>query len=154
MKVPYSEGTLFAVPLRQGGFAVGVVARASIKGKVILSYFFGPHRTSVPSLAEVEKLKPSEAVRVLQVGDLSLLNGTWPIIGRGASWERSEWPMPVFVRKDPLSRKAWRVHYSDKDPNRIELEEPEPYESALECDALFGAGAAEVELTRLLERSK
>lgn len=151
MRLPYSEGTSFVVPLRQGGFAVGVVARASAAGKVILCYFFGPSRTSIPSLADVDKLELSDAVLVVRVGDLSLMDGDWPIVGPIASWNRFEWPMPIFVRKDPLSHRAWRVQYSDKDPRKIEGEESEPYESTLERDAVYGAGAAEILLTNLLE---
>lgn len=154
MKLPYSEGTWFAVPLRQGGFAVGVVARATAEGKVILCYFFGPSRTSVPALPDVERFGPSDAVRVLRVGDLSLLQGEWPIIGNTASWKRLEWEIPPFVRRDDLSRKAWRVQYSDADPNSIEHEEPEQYESTLERDAVLGAGAVELVLTKLLTAQK
>jgi len=150
VKLPYGEGTWFAVPLRQGGCAVGVVARATAKGKVILCYFFGPRRTDLPTLAEVERLKPADAVRVVRVGDLSLFRGEWPIIGQTASWKRSEWPMPPFVCRDPLSRKVWRVYYSDTNPGAIDREESEQYESALEDDGLFGAGAAELVLTKLL----
>jgi hypothetical protein len=151
MKLPYSEGTWFALPLRDTGFAVGVVARARKAGKITICYLFGPRRESVPTLTEVEGLKPVDAIRVLQVGDLSLINGEWPIIGQAASWTRSEWPMPDFVRKDPLSQRAWRVQYSDKDPGKVEREVPEPFESTLEKDALFGAGAVELVLTSELK---
>ena len=151
MKLPYREGTMFGVPLRQGGFAVGLVARATAKGKVILCYFFGPSRSVVPVLAEVELLKPSDAIRVVRVGDLSLIRGQWPIIGQAKSWNRSEWPMPTFVRHDSLSRKAWRVYHSDIDPNLIDREEPEQYENTFEDDGLYGAGAAELVLTKLLK---
>ena len=150
MKLPYREGTWFGVPLRQGGFAVGLVARATAKGKVILCYFFGSRHTTVPALPEVERLKPSDAIRIIRVGDLGLIRGEWPIIGQANSWERSHWPMPPFARLDPLSRKAWRVYHSDSDPNLIDREEPEQYESTLEDDGLFGAGAAELVLTKLL----
>ena len=150
MKLPYREGTWFAVPLEQGAFAVGVVARATTKGKVILCYFFGPRRRSVPTLAEVESLNPSDTIRVIRVGDLSLLRGEWPIIGQSLSWKRSDWPMPAFVRRSELSRKAWRVQYSDDNPNAIDREETEPYDSTLERDSVFGAGAAELVLTKVL----
>ncbi|MCC6677040.1 MAG: immunity 26/phosphotriesterase HocA family protein [Phycisphaerales bacterium] len=150
MKLSYREGTWFAVPLRQGGFAVGVVARATTEGEVILCYFFGPRRTAVPALDEVERLNPNDAIQVVRVGDLSLIRGEWPIIGKTALWQRSDWPMPSFVRRDDLSRKAWRVQYSDVNPNSIDHEEREQYESTLNCDAVLGSGAAELVLTKLL----
>jgi hypothetical protein len=150
VKLPYREGTWFAVPLREGGFAVGVVARATTKGKVILCYFFGPHRTAVPSLSDLERLKPSDAIRVLRVGDLSLICGEWPIIGQTTSWKRSDWPMPPFIRRSELSGRAWRVQYSDADPNAMDREEPESYNTKLEEDSVFGSGAVELVLTKVL----
>jgi hypothetical protein len=61
--------------------------------------------------------------------------------------------MPSFVRRNDLSRKAWRVQYSDVDPNAIDHEELEQYESSVERDAVLGSGAAELVLTKaLMER--
>ncbi len=129
---------------------VGVVARATVEGKIILAYFFGPQRTGVPALREVELLKPRDAIRIVRVGDLSIIRGEWPIIGDASSWKRSDWPMPPFARRDHLSRKAWRVQYSDADPNLIDHEEPVSFETNLERDAVFGSGAAELLLTKVL----
>jgi hypothetical protein len=151
MKLPYREGTWFAVPLRDGGFGVGVVARMSPEGKIILCYFFGPRRTSVPSLKEVESLDPAGAIRVIRIGDLSLIRAEWPIIGNSPLWNRSDWTMPPFARRDDVSGTAWRVQYSDSDPNAIDREIAEPYESSLERDSVFGAGAVELLMTRLLK---
>jgi hypothetical protein len=59
--------------------------------------------------------------------------------------------MPAFVRREEFSGRAWRVHYSDADPNQVVGEEPEPSDSTtLEQDVMFGAGAAEIELTELV----
>ena len=150
-KLPYSEGTWFAIPLRNGGFGVGVVARATRKGRVILAYFFGPRRDAVPSLSELEHLTPDKAICAICVGDLGLITGTWPIVGNLKSWDRSLWPMPVFVRRDPISRKAWKVYYSDTDPNLPVSEVRTSYDdTSLRKDSLYGAGAAEIELTELL----
>ena len=46
MKLPYSEGSVFLVPLRNGGYARGVVARATGEGKGLFGYFFGPRLAS------------------------------------------------------------------------------------------------------------
>jgi hypothetical protein len=150
MNLPYNEGTWFSVPLRNGSFTIGVVARTTNEGKVILCYFFGPARPYIPKYDEIKSLKPSNAICVVRVGDLSLLKGEWPIISHSTSWKRSDWVMPPFVRRDDLSHKAWRVCYSDINPNLIDHEESEPYESTLERDAVLGAGAAELVLTKLL----
>jgi hypothetical protein len=152
MKLPYHEGTWFAIPLRQGGFAIGLIARATARGKVILCYFFGPKRATVPSLADVENLMPKDALRILQVGDLGLVKGLWPIIGFSTSWRRSDWPIPPFIRREPFSGRAWKVLYSDTDPNKVINEEPISSETSdIETDSLFGGGAAELLLTKLLK---
>ncbi len=157
MKLPYREGTWFAIPLRHGGFAVGIVARA--KGGSLLCYFYGPRCNLVPKLAEVEKRKPQDALRRLHVGDLGLIDGSWPIIGHPTSWSRDDWPMPIFIRREvPLLiqgkmsvPRAWRVYRSDTDPNKVIREEREEFNStSFEEDGLFGAGAVEIELTKLL----
>lgn len=150
--LPFKEGTWIAVPLRHGGYAVGRVARYTPKGEIILTYFFGPKRERVPTLDEIEHLKPREAIKVIRVSALGLLDGSWPIIGDSAQWEREKWPIPAFIRRDPLSRTAWRVVYADDDPNSVPSEVRIPYETAgLEPDRLSGGKAAEVRLSKILE---
>lgn len=154
MRSSYREGDWFAVPLDEGGFAVGLVARAN-PGGVLLGYFFGPRRKEVPSLEELADLEPSQAGLVAMFGHLGLKGGTWPIIGRSASWRRSDWPMPVFVRYEELTGRLFRVVYKDDDPNEVIGEEQiesvgkEEYPK----DGLLGARAAEKVLTALLRRT-
>ncbi len=105
--LPFKEGTWFAVPLQDSGYAVGRVARLSPDGAVILAYFFGPKRKSVPTLGEIEQLQPTDSVAALRASELGLLDGRWPIIGDSESWDRNRWPIPAFVRRDPLSATAW-----------------------------------------------
>ena len=149
-KLPYREGTWFAVPLEGGGFGTGIVARSGPRGRILLAYFFGPKRSSVPALAEVESLKAQDAVLAIKISDLGLFKGMWPIIGNAEVWQRSDWPMPVFVRRE--GRYAWLVHYADDYPNRVEAEEPAPpnFEAHLRIDSIYGFGAAEFHLTKAL----
>jgi hypothetical protein len=72
----YREGDWFAVPLRAGGFAAVIVARA-MPGRegVLLGYFFGPRRDRVPTLDELSALSASDAVLVERFGDLGILDG-------------------------------------------------------------------------------
>jgi hypothetical protein len=151
MTLHYEEGTLFAVPLRCGGYALGLIARMTRKGRVLLCYFFAQKHSTIPDLAEIPDLQERDAAKVMMIGDLSLYKREWPVIGKLPSWDRSKWPVPVFVRRSELSEKAWLVYYSDKDPNRIEKEVPTPYPSSeYPPDSMHGAGAAEIILTRLL----
>lgn len=150
-KVKYAEGDWFAVPLRGGGFGVGVVARSNPKA-ALLGYFFGPRRAEVPVLTDVEDLKPGDAVLVRKFGHLGLTGGTWPIIGRLEGWDRDEWPMPIFVRYEELSGRTFHVFYDDDDPNKLLREEQVPPGAAEQGpkDGLMGAGFAEKVLTTLL----
>lgn len=146
---PYREGTWFAVPLRTGGYGIGRVARNSGNG-VAYGYFFGPCHESVPIDFDVISLQPSKAILKVKFGDLGLLNGEWPIISQIAEFERGEWPLLPFVRIDEVSGRAWMEIYTDK----MELVSEKP------CDpthlqqysesGLFGYGAVEKRLTRLL----
>src|SRR2546427_9568860 len=109
-RLTYREGMWFAVPLRNGGYAVGIVARKAKRG-VLLGYFFGPRRQAVPVLEEVERLKPNDAILVKVFGDLGLLDGSWPIIGLASSWDRGRWPMAVFGRVEEFTGRSLRVEY-------------------------------------------
>ena len=153
MKISYEEGAWFAVPLRNGGVAIGLVARTARKGGVFLGYFFGPRRKAFVDLREVQDLRPENAVLVAQVGDLSLIRGDWPIVGYSAAWKRPDWPIPPFRRVDPLTHKVWRVQYSDLDANVIVSEEPlSRDDETIREDSLLGSGAAELVLTNLLSQ--
>lgn len=81
-RLPYKDADWFAVPLREGrGFGAGVVARHDGRGGVI-GYFFGVRFDEVPSIADIEGLRPSEALRVMRFGDLRLIKRTGPSSGR------------------------------------------------------------------------
>jgi hypothetical protein len=149
MTLQYSEGSVFLIPLRNGGYARGVVARAGSKGKVLFGYFFGPRIESIGAIA-LDGLNPTDAVLRIRFGDLGLINGAWPILGNIPNWNRTEWPMPEFVRRDPLSGKAWLVRRSDTNPGRIDSERSIDFECQLQVDALAGYGAVEIKLTKII----
>jgi hypothetical protein len=149
--LPYQEGTWFAMPLRQGGYAIGMIARMAPRGRIVLAYFFGPKWDIIPALGFAEGLQSKDAVNCLRIGDLGLIDGSWHVLGVLPNWNRQAWPMPTLVRRDELSKRAWRSVYSDSDPSKLTREEPIPYEGCeLERDALYGYGAAELLLTKLL----
>jgi len=74
MKLPYSEGSVFLVPLRDGGYARGVVARAGPKGKILMGYFFGP-RLATRDDMPLSDLAPAQAILRMRFADLGLING-------------------------------------------------------------------------------
>lgn len=151
MRSKSKEGDVFAVPLRSGGYAVGLIARiAKNNSGGMLGYFFYPKYHDVPSQAVIESLQPAAAIKAIIFGDLSILRGEWPVVGAISDWNRERWPMPEFIRKDDISRKAWKVKYSEDDLSTIVSEQPEAFDSPLERDAVYGAGAVELLLTKLL----
>jgi hypothetical protein len=151
-QLPYREGAWFAVPLRDGGYACGVVARMAPTGGVLVGYFFGPRRVKVQSLEELRALRPEQAVLVQRFGDLHLVDDKWPILGYLDGWRRDDWPMPAFGRYIEIDEKAWRVVYQNDDPNSVPRETRISVEEAqhLPDNGLLGAGLAEIMLTRLL----
>lgn len=152
-KLPYAEGSVVLVPLRKGGVARGVIARAGPKGKALLGYFFGPYLT-VAGDAQTDDLQPADALLRARFGDLGLINGEWQVIGVISNWNRAEWPMPDFVRRDPLGVLRPRlVRRSDIDPLLVEAEYVIDDDTGLEPDAAYGYGAVEIELTKRLYRS-
>lgn len=149
-KLPYAEGVVFLIPLRSTGFARGVVARATAAGEVLLGYFFGPRLASTDAIT-LDDLEPAKAVLKLRFGDLGLIDGKWPICGTLPNWNRSEWPIPDFVRRDPLGYlKPVLVRYADDNPNRVEAEYVVEDDIGLAADSISGYGAVEVKLTKLL----
>lgn len=137
------EGDAYGVPLPSGGFATVVVARVAPKGGVTLGYFFGPRAPSVPDIGSLEGLQRNGATLILQFGDLGIVEGTWPRIGRMPGWDRRKWPMPPFKRRGVLDDRLWRVEYDDNNPNSTPRESPigEAEAAALPDDGLYGAVA-------------
>jgi hypothetical protein len=149
IRLPYPEGTWFAVPLRTNGFAVGVLARVAGNGPAF-GYFFGPKRSHVPELKEVQDLTAKDTILQGMFGDLGLLNGSWPVLGRSETWRRDDWPLPPLVRVDPDGSTAFMSFYSDD----LILDREETCDPSCAThfpeDGLWGYGAVEKRLTRLV----
>lgn len=152
MRISYREGDWFAVPLRGGGWATGVVARKA-RSAVLLGYFFGPPRSAPPGIQEVADLCAQDAILVERFGDLGIIDGSWPLIGSSPTWDRAQWPMPMFCRREPLSGRAFLVEYPDANPNGIPRETPVDHSECdhLPRDGMSGFGSVERELTRRLK---
>jgi hypothetical protein len=147
----YGEGDVFAVPLDdRAGYGVGLVARADGCG-VVLGYFFGPARLELPALGDLGELTVEAAVAVHWFGDLSLVRGEWPRIGRLPHWRRAAWPVPAFGTYNVLLEQAFRLEYPHEtfgDVREVPVTRAEA--DALPWGALFGAGLVEGMLTELL----
>ncbi len=151
-KPAHPEGTCFVLPLRDGDYARGVVARTNGKG-AMFGYFFGP-RLKSPALAVVDHtLHPKNAVLVGKFGDLGLLEEKWQAIGKITPWSRTDWPMPPLCRIDKMAGAAFISHY-DEDTFRcvkevrVKLDEIKP--DSFPQDGLLGYVAAEIVVTKAL----
>jgi len=150
-RLKYAEGDVFAIPLEKNGYTLGVVARTSSIGMILLGYFFDIRRETIPDAADFQNLRPEIAIWKVRIGDLHLMSGRWPIIGRIRNWNRNDWPMPKFIRRDPLTGRIKIISYKDDDPVRSKHEELVHQEHAeLERDATYGAGVVEHRLSKLL----
>ena len=150
-KLPYKEGDWFAIPLRKGGYALGLVARLDGTGGII-GYFFGPRHEQLPTKEEIMGLSADSAVLIRHFGDLGLLRGEWPIISHSSVWNRAHWPLPAFARISMDDKQALRIEYAETDINQPIREVPISIEEAhrLPEDGVSGYGAIEIRLTKLL----
>jgi len=153
-KLTYREGDLFVLPLRERGYAVGLVARSGPRGRVLFGYFFGPRYPETPKLSELTNLSPEDAILRCRFGDLSLMEGAWPVLGQMPGWERAAWKMPPFVRHDPLTGGKTQVIYSDANPNVVVSEMKLAPDADIEPkDGMAGAGFVELKMTKLLSET-
>jgi immunity protein 26 of polymorphic toxin system len=151
-KLPYKVGDWFVAPLRGNRrYAVGRIARVAPRGKIILCYFFGPPVSRVPKAAELEGRSPKDAVLVARCGDLALINGEWIIVG-SSSLMLDEWGMPKFRRTESISGTNFIVMYAENDPSReVDERKVSPtFVAGLPANDLFGCGAVEIRLSKLL----
>jgi len=145
-----TEGTVFGIPLQDGGFAIGLIARASRRG-VLLGYFWAEWK-ELPEVGSLT-LSRDDTILVARFGDLFLQTGRWVELGTLPSWDRKEWPMPIFVREEMLTGRRWEVRYSDDDPNALIGEYPAAANNDYPPDSMYGAEATEITLKkRLSER--
>ncbi|WP_035060102.1 immunity 26/phosphotriesterase HocA family protein [Andreprevotia chitinilytica] len=153
-KMRIIEGLWFAVPLRDSGYAIGVISRVSPgRGvKTGFGYFFGQRYKDVPSLSDIKGITPQDSIAMKMFSGLGFKNGTWLIIGVDDMWVRENWPMPAFARQDAVSGAFQKIRYDDHDPRKTLYESPCSRDEALKLprDGLSGYGAVELVLTALI----
>jgi len=151
-KLQYKEGDCFAVPLPGGGYALGLIAQ--MKAPATFGYFFGPRRSTLPTLEDTVHLRPEDALERADFGDLDLLNHAWPVLGQMPGWDRSRWPMPRFVNKDLISGQIRFITRADNDPAEViarDLAAPEEA-AGLPEDGCYGSLALARRLDSLLRQ--
>ncbi|QPJ62209.1 MAG: hypothetical protein G3M70_10135 [Candidatus Nitronauta litoralis] len=148
----YSEGDCFSVPLSEGGYARGVVARMDGSGG-IFGYFFGPKVEQFKKLVIDENIFPENAVLLGQFGDLGFLEKKWEVIGRVSEWSREKWPMPLFLRFEEGSSVGYLSQYDENTLKIIgeqEVEIKKIDKKKYPKDSLMGYGFVEKKIEMIL----
>ena len=99
-RLPYQEGSVFQLPLRDGRSARGLVSRLDPASGLIVAYFFGPaaQRPWVEQPAHVALQLPPRPEHIARCPDDYLRRRRWPVLGQvePAAW--SSWPQPPYDR--------------------------------------------------------
>lgn len=88
------EGKVVAVPLQDGRFALGVVARHH--SHAVVGYFFPETYAQKPSLEGLSLLRAEDAALVFRFANTPLSSGRWHVLGELPGWDRAQWPVPLF----------------------------------------------------------
>lgn len=144
--LPYTVGDVVAVPLRDEGFALGVIVRADGKG-IALGYFFGRRFATLGEISGPFDLAPNGAVRICRFGDRRIIRGLWRTVGRVADWDPAHWPVPIFCRNGEIL-----VQYDDRTLEVVSERKSSPHGCEdLPEDGLEGSGFVEIKLTRFIK---
>jgi hypothetical protein len=139
------------VPLPDGTFAVGVVARRTPRGEVLLAYFFGPRRPDAPEEVP-DGLQAEDALLVRRVFPFGFDDGSWPVLGAVPGFDRAAWPMPDLIRGPDTDGGFWRERYDDREPDELLASEPatDDDRARLPPEAVYEDGALAGELDEAL----
>ena len=145
-KQKFGESTVFGVPLGNGLYAIGLIARNKPRNPIMFGYFFGPPRKGLPTMSELPTLRAADAVDKCRFGYLGLRDGDWPVIGQLVPWNRDDWPMPPFVTGYDNGPKQL-TRYSEDNPNKtVSVEQITTAPPGAIEDSLSGSGAVEIGL--------
>ena len=111
-KVKTKEGDLFVVPLIQGGYALGLIARQF--KKIVLGYFFAKVYPQVPESVIGSDLKVEKIIFIGKFSSLAFEDGNWPLVkAENFVFNRDEWVIPVFKMQHPLTEEYFAVIYDE-----------------------------------------
>ena len=107
----YQTGDWFAVPIFGHGYIVGRVT--CVYSLMMIGYYFGPLRATVPSLDEVKALRPKDAFTYYVCGDNGLReNGNCVVLGGHEEFDPTHWPSPKFAFTDHRGQ-VWAVRHDE-----------------------------------------
>jgi Immunity protein 26 len=152
-KLKLKEGNVFAIPLVQGGYCIGLVAR---EYKTIrLGYFFNKvySTSTLLDVTTEEEVNKNDIVLIRKFSTNGFKNSEWVLLERGFIFYKEQWPIPVFKMQDPLTEKYYAVFYDETlvSEKRSLISEAEAHR--LYNHGLSGYKALEKQVSILLSRS-
>jgi hypothetical protein len=147
-RIKVKEGDLFAVPLGEGGYGIGLVTREH--KQVTMGYFFKKFYQSIPTEIDAGDINKWEVIFIGQFSPWGIKEGKWPLLAAAFKFDRNEWPIPVLRKKDLLTDKYYAVIYDDTlfDNQQYQITREEADE--LYEDGYHGHGVVEKRLSELL----
>jgi hypothetical protein len=104
-RLPYQEGSIFQLPLRDGRSTRGLVSLLNPGSGLIVAYFFGPaaQRPWAQQPTRAALRLPSRPEHIARCPDDYLRRRRWPGLGQlqPAAW--SSWPQPPYDRPPSMS---------------------------------------------------
>ena len=148
-KIRAREGDVFAIPLRDSGYAIGLIAREN--KKMTLGYFFNKIYPEAPEEVPASDLDLANVIHIAKFSSLGIEEGVWPVLKSPFVFKREEWPMPVFQMYDSLRKIYLAVVYDETLLHDKRHVIPEEEAKLLFESGLQGYGFVEARLTRLLQ---
>ena len=113
----YEEGDWFAIPLNQGGYSLGRIARIGSRGGVLLGFFYKTYYHIPPPLDAYAGLTPDAVVLIQHFCNPGLRDLTWPVLAKSPLWNRADWSWTEFGYIDAVDpNQAFRRTYDPNDP--------------------------------------
>ena len=147
-KINCKEGDVFVVPLKQGGYGIGLVAREH--KTITLGYFFKKKYSSVPEEVDVAGINKWEIALIGKFSTMGIENGEWPLLKTAFIFNREQWPIPVLKMQHPITEKYFAVIYDDTLINEERHLITEAEAEKLFSHGLYGYGALEKKLSSIL----
>jgi hypothetical protein len=151
----YREGDWFAVPLDDGRYVLGRIARHS--NSIVFGYFFAPPFDHVPAPAEIGDRRAADSFIQLRFSCLGLERGDWPVLEQSGQWDREGWPLPEFENRLNVPGRPtvlYAIRLDEKTVSReVSRRRIDPKEAGKRPDeSLFGTEAAAIRLRQALSK--
>ncbi|MBS4063776.1 MAG: hypothetical protein KGZ74_04410 [Chitinophagaceae bacterium] len=106
-KIKLKEGDFFSIPLTQGGYGIGLVAREY--RTITLGYFFDIIYQNIPEKINDRDIRNWRIALIGIFSSLGIKNGEWPLLKTDFIFNKEEWPIPIFKTQEPLTEKYFAV---------------------------------------------